>query len=399
MADLSTNIPQISFGQADKETAVNELFDAASPSMLFGRNGITSAGLNFGIFGGRWNGAAVANKVLALTDNSTLYISANLSTGSATFQTGSFKTGEMPLYKVTTSGGLVTAYEDHRAAYGIGIPEAPTDGKQYARKDAGWAEVATSYGDMESATYDPQGIEADAFDRANHTGTQPMASIGDKQGKVFTDPIILSDITDLDGVVDEGLYFCDLSCGVYSGSEVRVYEIVDSVIGLARLQSVSGPGGATQSRVYFAAAWQPFGTSVTDQQVANWYNDTTYDAPNAVINSDGTFSRSIATFNPSPLLVVSGASHAFVKADVNKYARYTETGAKTATFDSGAGFEAGDEFHITNRAASGNITISGTGVTFNAPKNGTLVLEPKDTVTVKFISPTEADVMGSTEVA
>ena len=396
MADLSTNIPQISFGQADKETAVNELFDAASPSMLFGRNGIISAGLEFGIFGGRWNGAVVANKVLALTNNSTLYISANLSTGSATFQTGSFKTGEMPLYKVTTSGGLVTDYEDHRAAYGIGIPEAPTDGKQYARKNAGWAEVAAS---MEAATYDPQGIEGDAFDRANHTGTQPMESISDKQGKVFTDPIILSDITDLDGVVDEGLYFCDLSCGAYSGSEVRVYEIVDSVIGLARLQAVSGPGGATQSRVYLAGAWQPFGTSVTDQQVANWYNDTTTDAPNAVIKSDGSFSRSIATFNPNPLLVVSGVSHAFVKADVNKYARYTDTGAKAATFDSSEGFDVGDAFHITNRAASGNITISGTGVTFNAPKGGTLVLEPADTVTVKFISSTEADVMGSTGVA
>lgn len=87
--------------------------------------------------------------------------------------------------------------------------------------------------------------DANLKSRANHTGTQPMESISDKQGKVFTDPIILSDITDLDGVVDEGLYFCDLSCGVYSGSEVRVYEIVDSVIGLARLQAVTGPGGAT----------------------------------------------------------------------------------------------------------------------------------------------------------
>lgn len=105
-----------------------------------------------------------------------------------------------------------------------------------------------------------------------------------------------------------------------------------------------------------------------------------------------------ARFVPSPL-EVSGASHAFIKADVNKYARFTSIGAKTATFDSSEGFAAGDEFHIANRAASGNITISGTGVTFNAPKGGTLVLEPADTVTVKFISPTEADVMGSTGAA
>ena len=29
------------------------------------------------------------------------------------------------------------------------------------------------------AIYDPQGIGADAFDRTNHTGTQPMSSISD----------------------------------------------------------------------------------------------------------------------------------------------------------------------------------------------------------------------------
>lgn len=34
-------------------------------------------------------------------------------------------------------------------------------------------------GDMEASVYDPQEIEADAFDRSNHTGTQPLATISD----------------------------------------------------------------------------------------------------------------------------------------------------------------------------------------------------------------------------
>lgn len=303
MADLSTNIPQISFGQADKETAVNELFDAASPSMLFGRNGVTSAGLNFGIFGGRWNGVAVANKVLALTDNSTLYISASLSTGDATFQTGSFKTGEMPLYKVTTSGGLVTAYEDRRAAYGIGIPEAPNDGKQYARKDAGWAEVATSYGDMEAATYDPQGIEADAFDRANHTGTQLMASISDKQGKVLDDLTHLPSDTDLDTLFDLGGYMLDADeLATYQmGTVVFVYETEHPVYGaVIAQQCINLIQGSVYTRWHSTAAggWQPVTYGVTEASVKNWYNATTADPPNAVINSDGSFSRSINSFVP-----------------------------------------------------------------------------------------------------
>lgn len=42
-------------------------------------------------------------------------------------------------------------------------------------------------GDMMSATYDPQGIEADAFDRANHTGTQSADTITDgTTNKAFT---------------------------------------------------------------------------------------------------------------------------------------------------------------------------------------------------------------------
>ena len=297
MADLSTNIPQISFGQADKETAVNELFDAASPSMLFGRNGVTSAGLNFGIFGGRWNGVAVANKVLALTDNSTLYISASLSTGDATFQTGSFKTGEMPLYKVTTSGGLVTAYEDRRAAYGIGIPEAPTDGKQYARKDAGWAEVATSYGDMESATYDPQGIEADAFDRANHTGTQPMESIGNKQCKVLDDLNELVDFSDLDATLTPGGYIVKNSVGNSFASNAL---LIVAENGGFTTQVLAAPYlGKLGMRVYDGTSWGSLQFSLATVDITNWYVATTASAANAVINADGTFSRSL--FVPAPL--------------------------------------------------------------------------------------------------
>lgn len=44
-----------------------------------------------------------------------------------------------------------------------------------ANYDYGWADVGA--GDMLKAMYDPQLIEADAFARANHTGTQPASTI------------------------------------------------------------------------------------------------------------------------------------------------------------------------------------------------------------------------------
>jgi len=50
---------------------------------------------------------------------------------------------------------------------GGGIPEAPIDGKQYARKDADWAEVAASGGTVESVTSTDNHIVVDNTDPAN----------------------------------------------------------------------------------------------------------------------------------------------------------------------------------------------------------------------------------------
>lgn len=107
---------------------------------------------------------------------------------------------------------------------------------------------------------------------------------------------------------------------------------------------------------------------------------------------------------PSELITVTGfATSAYAydvqPADARKYLRYTGIGAKSATFNSASGFVAGQVFHVANRAASGLVTLVGTGVTLNPPKGGALTLEPGDTVRVLFTGTTEADVFGSTEAA
>lgn len=100
---------------------------------------------------------------------------------------------------------------------------------------------------------------------------------------------------------------------------------------------------------------------------------------------------------PAPLITEATSSRAFDPTDAGSYVRFTDTSAKTGTFAVADGFASPEEYHIANRAASGNLTLSGSGVTLNAPKGGTLVLEPGDTVTVKFVSSSVADVFGSTE--
>lgn len=101
----------------------------------------------------------------------------------------------------------------------------------------------------------------------------------------------------------------------------------------------------------------------------------------------------------APVVPEASTSRAVALVDVGSYLRFTGAGAKACTFNAATGFTTGQEVHIANRSASGNVTLSATGITLNPPKGGTLKLEPGDTVTVKFVSSASADVFGSTEAA
>lgn len=100
----------------------------------------------------------------------------------------------------------------------------------------------------------------------------------------------------------------------------------------------------------------------------------------------------------APAVVIESTSaRTMDPSDAGKYIRFTGTGAKTCTFDDGDGFSTNEEYHVANRATSGDVTLTPAGgMALNAPKGGSLVLEPGDTVTVKMVAADEADVMGST---
>lgn len=60
--------------------------------------------------------------------------------------------------------------------------------------DPSWATVSGS-GDMEASVYDPQGIEDDAFDRANHTGSQTASTISDFDTEVSNNTDVAANTT------------------------------------------------------------------------------------------------------------------------------------------------------------------------------------------------------------
>ncbi len=238
MADSSTNIPQLTFGMADKETQVNLLFDAASPSMIYGRNGNTSGGLNFGLLGGRFLGASIANSVQALTASADNYLEADPVTGAVTKNTTGWTAGKIRLYKCVTDATAVTSYEDHR-------------------------------------------------------GRTPMAAVADKQGKVLDDLIEIEDALDIDTTFAVGGYIVkeDALNGAFAGATMLV-----SANGGVVSQLISVPlVGKIGLRRYEASVWGDMSFTIAPTDVLGWYADTTASAADAVINADGTFSREVST--------------------------------------------------------------------------------------------------------
>jgi len=237
MADSSTNIPQLTLGMADKETQVNLLFDAAKPSMMYGRNGNTSGGLNFGLLGGRFLGASIVNSVQALTASSINYLEADPVTGAVTKNTTGWTAGKIRLYKCVTNATAVTSYEDHR-------------------------------------------------------GRTPMAAVADKQGKVLDDLIEIEDALDIDTTFAVGGYIIkeDALNGVFAGATMLV-----SANGGAVSQLISVPLVGKIGLRRYDGVWGDLSFTIVPTDVMNWYASTTATAADAVINADGTFSREVST--------------------------------------------------------------------------------------------------------
>jgi hypothetical protein len=125
--------------QAAKEAAANNLFNSASPAMLYAINPATTTGLTFGYIGGRLDGTAVSNGTVTLTDATTNYVVANRTTGAVSVSTATTnwnnQTDYARLYKVVTASGAISSYEDHRTTLNPAPAGSPARELQVACSD------------------------------------------------------------------------------------------------------------------------------------------------------------------------------------------------------------------------------------------------------------------------
>lgn len=108
--------------QDSPEIPVNENFEALSHMAVFAKDPTTTTGLTWGYLGGRWGGFPIMAGTLTLDASSTLYITAERSTGvisvSSSADAWNTTDAHARVYKLTTGVATVTSVEDYRAGLG-----------------------------------------------------------------------------------------------------------------------------------------------------------------------------------------------------------------------------------------------------------------------------------------
>lgn len=123
MADSTTHVDTVAASQAAKDVTVDELVDALSPALTFGRHASECAGLTWAYYGGRLNisgsPTAIVNGTITLTPSVTCYVRVNASTGVVDFVTSApvgwpAPSGYFALYEIDVGTDAPTDWTDLR---------------------------------------------------------------------------------------------------------------------------------------------------------------------------------------------------------------------------------------------------------------------------------------------
>lgn len=141
------NFQELTGSEASPQVPINENFETIEHASVYGKRQPDTTALTWAYYGGRWSGYSVAEGTLTLTDAATNYVVVLRSTGAISVSTTSTNwdatTTYARVYKITTSGGVVTATEDHRAGlYGVHGSSTPATATGTAGRHSVWVAAA-----------------------------------------------------------------------------------------------------------------------------------------------------------------------------------------------------------------------------------------------------------------
>ena len=123
MADSTTNLDTIVQGSGSQDVQANALYDAASPSTLFGRRAATTTGLTWGYYGGNVTKSdgtqtTISNGSVSLTASATNYITVLKDSGVVYCNTSTTAWNDTAnywrLYSIVVGTATITSYTDER---------------------------------------------------------------------------------------------------------------------------------------------------------------------------------------------------------------------------------------------------------------------------------------------
>lgn len=116
MADTSTPFGSIIPSAASQELRANGLFDALSPSAIYGLKNADTTGLTLGLHGGKIsvNGVVtvISDQTKSMTPSSTNYVQANPTTGTVTTNTTGYTPGYWRIGRATANSTGFTWQDD-----------------------------------------------------------------------------------------------------------------------------------------------------------------------------------------------------------------------------------------------------------------------------------------------
>lgn len=296
--------------------------------------------------------------------------------------------GDIPAQVNITAGANVTVTGSYpnltiAATAGGGIPDAPVDGKTYARKDADWEELIISGSGTVTSVATGTGLTGGPV---TTSGTISLANMAQATIKGRASGGGTGAPQDLTPAQVRAILNVADGATANTGTVTSV-----NATGSTGLAVSGGPISTSGSLALTLSANLQSWSAITPASKANSNAvvATTGNQTGLTGNKSGTWTLTAATVADSSgdvrrtkHVVVTGSGN-FTAAQLNGIVEKTNTSALTWTIPTGLG-TAGDMITVSNQGSSGNITISrASGVSlYRNGSNANITVAPGSSVTI-----------------
>jgi hypothetical protein len=266
---------------------------------------------------------------------------------------------------------------------------ATADGK-YPALDGSLITGVAGAGDMNASVYDPTTIQADAFARVNHTGTQAATTITDFDTEVGLASAVVSNSAKVTNATHTGDVTGSTALTIaVDAVDIPMLSATGTADGTTFLRgdnvwAIPAGGGDMEAATYDPNAWAVdvySRANHTGTQLASTISDFDTEVSN---------NAKLAGYSPIAIITESTTARSLALTDIGAYIRLTNAASCTITLPANATVAwAGETEPPTiyfRVAAAGIPTLSNAGVTVNDTLGVVAALEAGSTFALQWVA-------------